>query len=378
MEAVEVAAAAIIQHGRVLAARRTHPADVAGGWELPGGKVDSGETVAEAVVREVREELGCQVELVETLGGRSPIKPGYVLTAHVVDLVDGEPVPTEHDAVRWLSAEELDDVAWLPSDLPFLGQLRERLEAGHQLAGGNVGGAVRVGRTVRRAVGSWTPAVHTLLEHLAAKGIAGVPRVLGTDERGQEVLTYVPGHVMTLDEDEASEELLIDVVRWLRRFHGAVRGFESPGPWRTTPPATAEQIICHHDFAPYNAVVSSSATGDRLVGVFDWDMAGPGHPIDDLAFAAWNWVPLHCDSMPPERASRRVEVMATAYDDDISAREILEHVVSRINRSIRVIRDGAAAGDSGMLRLMQLGAADYTQRSLDRLKARMPSIIDCL
>ncbi len=64
---IEVVAAALVDHGRVLAARRVRPADVAGGWELPGGKIDVGESAAEAVVRELREELGCTVEVVRPL-----------------------------------------------------------------------------------------------------------------------------------------------------------------------------------------------------------------------------------------------------------------------------------------------------------------------
>jgi hypothetical protein len=70
------------------------------------------------------------------------------------------------------------------------------------LAGGNVsGGVVRVGDTVRRPAGPWTPAVHALLDHLHAVGFRGAPRPLGLDDRGREVLTYVPGPVAHPDSD---------------------------------------------------------------------------------------------------------------------------------------------------------------------------------
>jgi hypothetical protein len=62
-----------------------------------------------------------------------------------------------------------------------------------RLDGGNAGGAVRVGDTVRRAAGPWTPAVHALLAHLAGRGIVGSPRPLGVDDQGREVLTYLAG-----------------------------------------------------------------------------------------------------------------------------------------------------------------------------------------
>ena len=70
-----------------------------------------------------------------------------------------------------------------------------------RLEGGNVGGAVRVGDTVRRSAGPWTPAVHALLAHLAGTGFTGAPRPLGFDEQGREVLTFLEGEsVDALDQ----------------------------------------------------------------------------------------------------------------------------------------------------------------------------------
>ena len=126
-ETVVVVGVAVVRHGRVLAARRTRPAEVRGGWELPGGKVEPGETSAEAADREVQEELGCTVRATGRLSGEQPIGGRHVLQVALAELVDGEPVPHEHDAVRWLQPEELDDVVWLPADRPFLLELREVL-----------------------------------------------------------------------------------------------------------------------------------------------------------------------------------------------------------------------------------------------------------
>jgi 8-oxo-dGTP diphosphatase len=112
---------------RLLAARRTGPPESAGGWELPGGKCDPDETAGAAAVREVREELGCEVRVTGRLAGVVPVKPGYTLEVVVATLVTGEPVPLEHDALRWLRADELGDVRWLPSDVPFLAELRLEL-----------------------------------------------------------------------------------------------------------------------------------------------------------------------------------------------------------------------------------------------------------
>jgi 8-oxo-dGTP diphosphatase len=118
-----VVGAAIVRDGRVLAARRTFPAEAAGRWELPGGKVEPGETPEAALVREIREELGCAVEVTGWLPGEVGIGERHVLTVAVARLVDGEPVPHEHDEVRWLARDELGEVDWLEPDRPFLAHL---------------------------------------------------------------------------------------------------------------------------------------------------------------------------------------------------------------------------------------------------------------
>lgn len=116
---------------RVLGAQRAEPPQLAGCWELPGGKVEPGEDERQALVRECREELRVEVELGERLGTDLPIGDrGAVLRVWSARVVDGaRPVAVEHRALRWLSAAELDDVEWLPADRPLLPAL-------HALLGG--------------------------------------------------------------------------------------------------------------------------------------------------------------------------------------------------------------------------------------------------
>ena len=116
--------AAIVRDGRVLAARRTSPAEAAGRWEFPGGKVEPGETPEGALVREVAEELGCAISVSRWLPGEVAIGDRHLLTIAVAELVSGEPAPTEHDQVRWLGPADLDSVDWLEPDRPFLAHLR--------------------------------------------------------------------------------------------------------------------------------------------------------------------------------------------------------------------------------------------------------------
>ena len=124
-----VVGVAIVHDGRVLAARRSYPADAAGRWEFPGGKVDDGETPDEAAVREVAEELGCVVAVTDWLEPEVRIRDGLVLRVATATLVDREPVPRhgEHDAVRWLRPGQVEDVDWLAADRPFTGLLAKRL-----------------------------------------------------------------------------------------------------------------------------------------------------------------------------------------------------------------------------------------------------------
>jgi 8-oxo-dGTP diphosphatase len=120
-----IVAAAIVAGDpvRVLAAQRSYPPDLAGLWELPGGKVHDGESDLDALVRECREELGVEVRPGQRLGDDVAIGAQSVLRVWWADLVDGEPAALEHSEIRWLTRDEIDDVPWLPSDAPVVAAL---------------------------------------------------------------------------------------------------------------------------------------------------------------------------------------------------------------------------------------------------------------
>jgi Phosphotransferase enzyme family len=191
------------------------------------------------------------------------------------------------------------------------------------LQGGIDTPVLRVGDTVRRRTGSWTPAVHALLRHLEHVGFPGAPRVLGIDEQGCEILTYLPGKTIgsawPWPAWTRSEQVMIGIARLLRRYHDAVVDFRPPpgSLWRfgTGAPGPGE-IICHNDVGPSNVVYAAGT----VRAFIDWDQAGPAPATWDLALAAWQTVPLHAPDQchllgwprPPEYAER-LRVFCDAY-----------------------------------------------------------------
>jgi 8-oxo-dGTP diphosphatase len=120
-----IVAAVMVIDGRVLACERSRPPETAGWWEFPGGKVEAGETDEAALARECAEELGVRVEIGRRVGADVPLPNGRaVLRVFAVRLLDGDlPRPLEHAALRWLRADELDSVPWLPADRPIVAEL---------------------------------------------------------------------------------------------------------------------------------------------------------------------------------------------------------------------------------------------------------------
>ncbi|WP_326562626.1 (deoxy)nucleoside triphosphate pyrophosphohydrolase [Micromonospora sp. NBC_01796] len=126
-----IVGAAIIEGGRVLGCARAKPPEVAGKWEFPGGKVEPGETEVAALVRECVEELAVRIEVGDRVGTDVPLAHGRaVLRIYRARLLGGDqPQRLEHAELRWLAADELDQVPWLPADEPIVDALRPLLTA---------------------------------------------------------------------------------------------------------------------------------------------------------------------------------------------------------------------------------------------------------
>jgi len=123
-----VVGAAIVRAGRVLAARRAEPRDGAGRWELPGGKVDPGESDEQALVRECAEELGVTIDVGARIGPQLPIPQiDGVLRLYLARVTAGEPQALEHSALRWVGPAELAELDWLPTDLEAVAAVQAHL-----------------------------------------------------------------------------------------------------------------------------------------------------------------------------------------------------------------------------------------------------------
>jgi 8-oxo-dGTP diphosphatase len=125
-----VVAGALICDAKVLVAQRARPPELAGRWELPGGKVAPGETERDALARELAEELGLAAgdfAVGDRLGDDIAVDGRFTLRAYRVRLIRGEPDARDHRALRWITAAELHDLDWVPADRGWLGDLTRAL-----------------------------------------------------------------------------------------------------------------------------------------------------------------------------------------------------------------------------------------------------------
>ena len=240
------------------------------------------------------------------------------------------------------------------------------------LLGGNTSTVVRVGDTVRRNAGPWTPAVHSLLRHLERVGFTGAPRALGIDERGREVLSYVEGACGSypLGPQWVTDAALTAVATTMRMFHDAQFGFTPPpnAVWRAFgPPPPDAEIVCHHDAAPHNMIWRTDGT----LALIDFDLASPGSRLYDVAYAAWTWVPIFSDrdantlGWGRVNRARRLRLFADAYGLTPSDRHRLVATIrKRIVDHNEGIRRMAAAGDPVFVRIVQKGHLRRPERDL--------------
>lgn len=128
MKTIKVVAAIIIENGNVFATQRGY-GEFKDGWEFPGGKVEANETPEDALVREIKEELDTEIEVLELLDTVEYDYPKFHLSmdCFICKMKSGDLILKEHEAAKWLTKETLDSVDWLPADEGLIGKIEEYL-----------------------------------------------------------------------------------------------------------------------------------------------------------------------------------------------------------------------------------------------------------
>ncbi|AIQ59122.1 aminoglycoside phosphotransferase [Paenibacillus borealis] len=240
------------------------------------------------------------------------------------------------------------------------------------LTGGNVNHIVRKADTVRRPAGDWSPNVHGLLQHLEKQGFGGAPRFLGMDPSGREILSYIPGEVPGNDYPELkaymwSDGTLASLARLLRSYHDATEGYksDSEGSWQLSYASTkAHEVICHNDAALYNVVFQNAVP----VAFIDFDMAGPGPRMWDIAYSIYTSVPLA--SFAPDYSSgstvayqsnvhaadrrQRIQLFFEAYGIPVP-NDLHTWIIERLTVLCGTLKNGAASGNAAFIKMVEEG-----------------------
>lgn len=246
------------------------------------------------------------------------------------------------------------------------------------LAGGNVNDeVVRVGDTVRRTMSAQSPSVHKLLLHLEARGFDAAPRFLGIDDKGREILSFIAGESGYPDYLWDGDAALIAGAKMLRQYHDAVADFDGQaltGWVYSHPDAAQREVVCHNDFAIYNMIFRDGVP----VGIIDFDLAGPGPRIRDVAYLAYWFAPLSFSSDDMSEyslrdlaaGSPRLKLFCHTYGIACDG-VLLEAVVSFLFRMCDSAAVVSMVGEEPAARLQEGGHLDHWHREAVALKARL-------
>jgi Phosphotransferase enzyme family len=232
----------------------------------------------------------------------------------------------------------------------------------------NAGRVTRVGDTVHRPRGPNSAATWALLDHLEHVGFEGAPRFLGVDDRGREMLSFLPGEAAIEPHADwaLADEALVSVAELLRRFHEAVASFDPAGHrWPEFVPAEfRDGLVCHNDPNLDNVIFS----GGVAVGLIDFDLAGPGAAVWDVTCAARLWAPLRDElDLPEELCGRSLERLRLFVDAYGLPREdrprVVEAAVHTHDRCYRVVRAAVESGHEPFGRMWREGGGARAERT---------------
>lgn len=235
------------------------------------------------------------------------------------------------------------------------------------LSGGFVSTVKRRGHEVHRSTGPRHEYVHELLRFLAERGWRGAPRLLRVEPPATEVLSYVDG-LSGADDDvrraAAEPSCLAALARLVRELHDLTAGTALAGD---------AEVVCHHDIDPRNTVFRRGTIGIEPVAFIDWDIAGPGRRIDDVAHLAWQFVPLG-PGTDVARAARALRTVCDAYGP-LDRSELVPAVLRWRHRCADGIDAGARRGEPAMVRLVELGVPETVRQQADWTAAHAADLV---
>ncbi|WP_026906992.1 aminoglycoside phosphotransferase family protein [Paucisalibacillus globulus] len=243
------------------------------------------------------------------------------------------------------------------------------------LTGGNVSTVYRLGDTVRRNLKADSPQIHKLLKHLENKDFNYAPKLLGIDGIGREILTFIEGEAgnYPLKEYMWSNNVLIEIAKMLRQYHDSVSDFSFDDSWEpldNTP--HPYEILCHNDFAIYNIIFNR----EKPTGIIDFDVAGPGPRLWDIAYTLYTCVPLsrvyHSEAGEAVyynslkhvgRIKQRIKLFFEFYGEEIE-NDYLEMVLLRLEGLCKTIKRKASEGDIAFQKMIDEGHIEHYQEDI--------------
>lgn len=246
------------------------------------------------------------------------------------------------------------------------------------LSGGNITPVVRIGATVRRTMGPWSTTVHHLLTCLHHANFTHAPRFLGIDHHGREVLSFLPGDVGFFPYIY-TDMALQSTAKLLRQFHDVTRTYIPPptAQWQVRDPDWSQhEVICHNDFAPYNIVFKNHCAA----AIIDFDTAGPGRRLWDVAYAVYWFVPLYAQDVPLARgladlaqSATRLHRFCAAYGCPCTPL-LLDIVDQRLQALCLHILQNAERGEAVYQRMIIEGHIEGYQRAIEHLRQSRPKL----
>lgn len=234
---------------------------------------------------------------------------------------------------------------------------------------GNVSNAVKVGDTVRRDTGLWTPTIHALLNYLHDHTFDYVPKVLGVDDKGREILSYLDGEAAARPWPAVLFTVngVSQAAKLLRNYHDIVANFRPPADaeWRMGKiEVEPGQIIRHGDLGPWNTIWQ----GNTLTGLIDWDFAQPGERIEDLAQLAYYFIPLRGEDgwknvgfQERPDFSARLQVLVESYGM-YTSNEVVEALLKHQEEDRERTQDKGEQGIEPWVRFLKRGDVEESMQ----------------